>query len=114
MASEAVLELTDENFEQEVVKSAVPVLVDFWAEWCMPCRMVAPYVEQLAEQYKGKLKVGKVDTEQSPNTAVQMGIASIPTLMVFKGGKVVSQIVGARGSAAALAKDLRIEDVLKS
>ena len=75
---------------------------------------IVGYVDQLAEQYKGKIKVGKVDKEVSPNTAVQLGIASIPTLMVFKGGKIVSQIVGARGSAAALAKDLRIEDVLKA
>lgn len=89
------MELTDANFEQEVLKSDTPVLVDFWAVWCGPCKMIAPVVEELAKEYDGKLKVGKVDVDSNPEVSMKFGIRSIPTLMVFKGGKVVEQIIGA-------------------
>jgi thioredoxin 1 len=88
-------ELTEENFELEVLKATTPVLVDFWAVWCGPCKMIAPIVEELAEEYSGKLKIGKVDVDNHQQIAMQFGIRSIPTLLVFKDGKVVEQIVGA-------------------
>lgn len=89
------LEMTDANFDSEVLKSETPVLVDFWAVWCGPCKMIAPVVEELANEYQGKLKVGKVDVDNNQQVAMKFGIRSIPTLLVFKGGKVVEQIVGA-------------------
>jgi thioredoxin 1 len=89
------VELTDSSFETEVLKSTLPVLIDFWAVWCGPCRMVSPIVEELAGEYSGKLKVGKVDVDSNPSTAMQYGIRSIPTLLLFKDGQVVEQIVGA-------------------
>lgn len=89
------IKLTDQNFEEEVIKSDVPVLVDFWAEWCGPCRMVAPVVEQISKEYKGKLKVCKLNVDDSPKTASSYDIMSIPTLAIFKNGKVVDKIVGA-------------------
>ena len=85
----------DANFQTEVLSSDKPVLVDFWAIWCGPCKMIAPYVEELANEYDGKLKVMKMDVDANPRTAMQFGIRSIPTLMVFKGGQVVEQIIGA-------------------
>jgi thioredoxin 1 len=88
------IEITDGNFKQEVLESPIPVLVDVWADWCMPCRMVAPAVEAVAKQYAGKVKVGKMDAD-SNMTPSQFGIRGIPTLLVFRGGKVVDQIVGA-------------------
>ena len=88
--------VADATFEQEVLKSAKPVLVDFWAPWCGPCRMVAPIVEELAEEYDGKVEFVKLNTDDNPNTAVKYGIRSIPTLLVFKGGEPVGQIVGFR------------------
>ena len=94
MGSELVCEFTDANFEQEVVNSDMPVLVDFWAEWCMPCKMLAPTVEELAEEYSGRLKVGKVDTDASREISLTHGISAIPTLVVFKGGEVVKRLVG--------------------
>ena len=88
-------ELNEENFEQEVLKSDTPVLVDFWAVWCGPCKMIAPIVDELAGEYEGTLKIGKVDVDNHQQIAMQYGIRSIPTLLVFKSGKVVEQIVGA-------------------
>jgi thioredoxin 1 len=85
----------DSSFQQEVLQSDKPVLVDFWAIWCGPCKMVAPYVEELAKEYNGKLKVAKMDVDANPRTAMKFGIRSIPTLMVFKGGQAVEQIIGA-------------------
>lgn len=95
MASENVHEFTDQNFEQEVLKSDQPTLVDFWAVWCGPCRAIAPMVEGLAGQYSGKIKVGKLDVDHNQRTAAAYGIRSIPTMLLFKGGKVVEQLVGA-------------------
>jgi thioredoxin 1 len=92
MAAKAV---TEREWETEVLQSPTPVLVDFWAIWCGPCRLIAPIVEELAVQYAGKLKVLKVDVDQEQNLAIRYGIMSIPTLLLFKGGQVVEQIVGA-------------------
>jgi thioredoxin 1 len=90
-----LVEITDANFQEEVLNSSQPVLVDFWAVWCGPCKMIAPVVEEIAKEYNGKLKVGKMDVDSNPDTSVKFGIRSIPTLMIFKGGRVVEQIVGA-------------------
>lgn len=90
-----LLAVTDQTFEQEVIKSDLPVLIDFWAAWCGPCRMVAPVVEQIAKEYAGKLKVCKVDVDESRQAAVNLGINSIPTIYLFKNGKPVDNIIGA-------------------
>ena len=93
--SQAVLEVTDSTFDSEVLQSQVPVLVDFWATWCGPCRMIAPVVEEVAKQYEGKVKVTKVDVDNNVRIATKYDIRSIPTLYIFKGGKVVQTIIGA-------------------
>ena len=90
----AVMEFTESNFDQEVVKASTPVLVDMWAAWCGPCRMVAPVVEELAGTYKGKMKVGKLNVDDHPSVAAQFRIMNIPTLLFFKGGQEVDRIVG--------------------
>jgi thioredoxin 1 len=95
MASNDVVTLQDGTFDQEVLKSDTPVLVDFWAVWCGPCKAIAPAVDEIAKEYKGKLKVGKVDVDNAQQVAQRYGIRSIPTLLVFKGGRVVDTIVGA-------------------
>jgi thioredoxin 1 len=94
MASANVKEFTDANFESEVLNSDQPVLVDFWAEWCMPCRMLTPTIEQIADEYAGKAKVGKVDTDANRNIAVKYNISAIPTVILFKGGEVRKKFVG--------------------
>jgi thioredoxin 1 len=95
MASANVKELTDSNFEAEVLKSDVPTLVDFWAVWCGPCKQIAPTVDALADEYQGRLKVGKMDVDHHQVAPQQYQVRSIPTVLIFKGGKVVAQFVGA-------------------
>lgn len=89
------LHFTDDNFESEVLKSDQPVLIDFWAVWCGPCRMIAPLVEELSSEYAGKVKIGKLDVDENQQTSIKYGVRSIPTLLIFKGGKVVDTIIGA-------------------
>ena len=95
MASQNVKELTDANFEAEVLKSEIPTLVDFWAVWCGPCKQIAPTVDALADEYAGRLKVAKMDVDHHQIVPQQYRVTSIPTLLIFKGGRVVSQLVGA-------------------
>jgi len=106
MASENVFEATDQNFQNQVLDSEIPALVDFWAVWCAPCRTIAPHVEALANDYAGKIRVGKFDIDANPDIPSKFDIRSIPTLIVFKGGKVVGQIVGAVPRA-------KIEELIK-
>ena len=95
MAANGIIELSDSNFDTEVIKSETPVLVDFWAPWCGPCRVIAPIVEEISSSYQGRLKVGKLNVDENQQTTMKFGIRSIPTLIVFKGGKAVEQIIGA-------------------
>ena len=90
-----VFEVTDQNFDEEILNSDLPAMVDFWAEWCGPCKMVGPTVEELAKEYKGKVKIAKMNVDQSHQTPARFGIRNIPTLLFFKGGDVANTIVGA-------------------
>ncbi len=104
-----IMEFTDQNFESEVLGADQPTLVDFWAEWCGPCKQIAPTVEALADEYKGKLRVGKLNIDENPSTPTKFGIRGIPTLIIFKGGEPVDQVVGVRSKAdlkAAIDKSL--------
>jgi len=95
MASDTVLTLTDANFDRDVLQSDLPVLVDFWATWCAPCKAIGPLIDAVADDYAGKVKVGKVNVDDNPATPGKYGVRGIPTLILFKGGKVVDQVVGA-------------------
>lgn len=106
MKEESLIHLTDSNFDEEVVKSEKPVLVDFWAPWCGPCRAIGPVVEELAAAYKDRVKVAKVNIDENPKTATVYGVMSIPTLILFKGGSIKDKLVG------LVPKD-RLEDLIK-
>lgn len=95
-----VLELTDENFDEMIIQTDVPAVVDFWAEWCAPCKAIAPVVEALAEEYAGKVRVGKLNVDENPKTASRFSVRGIPTLLIFKNGEVQEQIVGAQPKGA--------------
>ena len=95
MASDAIIELSDSTFESEVVNSDLPVLVDFWAPWCGPCRDIAPIVEEISSSYEGKIKVGRMNVDENQSTTMKFGIRSIPTIIMFKDGEAVDQIIGA-------------------
>jgi len=95
MASDKVLQLSDDSFEKDVLQSDVPVLVDFWASWCAPCKAIAPVVDALADQFDGKVKIAKINVDENPATPGQYGVRGIPTLILFKDGSVVDQVVGA-------------------
>ena len=96
MAGQNVAEFTDANFESEVLKSSQPVLVDFWAEWCQPCRMLAPTIAKIAQDYANRVKVGKVDTDSNRDVSIKYGIDSIPTVILFKNGQIAQKLVGLR------------------
>ena len=95
MASEKVFEFTDAQFDADVLKSDIPVVVDFWATWCAPCKAIAPVLDQLADEYDGRIKIGKVNVDENPATPSQYGVRGIPTMILFKDGEIVDQLVGA-------------------
>ncbi len=103
MASEHIIEITDANFDAEVRQSTEPVLVDFWAPWCGPCKMLGPILDELADEFQGKAKIGKVNIDEHQQVAGQYGVSSIPTILIFKGGEVVEQHVGLKPKAALAA-----------
>ncbi len=98
------IEITDGNFEAEVLQSDKPVLIDFWAAWCAPCRMIAPIVEELAQEYDGKVKIGKLDVDSNQQTAIKYGVRSIPTVLIIKNGEVADTIIGALPKTAFVNK----------
>jgi thioredoxin 1 len=104
MAAENIVQITADNWQSEVIDSDIPVLVDFWAEWCGPCKAIAPVLDELAGEVEGKVKIAKVDVDQNQQIAGQFGIRSIPTLLIFKGGVVEEQMVGAMNKAALTEK----------
>ncbi|MBN2426113.1 MAG: thioredoxin [Calditrichaceae bacterium] len=89
------VEISESNFDKEILKSSIPVIVDFWAEWCAPCRLISPIVEELSNEYEGKLKIAKLNVDHNPHISMNYGIRSIPTLLIFKDGKAVEQLIGA-------------------
>jgi len=97
MAGEHTLQFTDANFDEEVIKSDKPVLVDFWAEWCGPCKALTPVIEELAREYAGKVKIGKVNTDENRQISVRFSVSAIPTVMMFQNGQVIEKFVGLRG-----------------
>ena len=99
VASENIIEITDENFEAEVKNSDIPVLLDFWAEWCMPCKMLAPVIDEVADDYAGKIKVGKLDTDNAREAALEFGISAIPTIIIFDKGEIAQRFVGLQQKA---------------
>ena len=99
MSSDKVVVVTDEGFDSTVLHSERPVVLDFWAEWCQPCKMLAPTVAEIADEYEDKIKVGKLNVDDNPNTATKYGIRGIPTLLFFKGGQVVQQVTGVKSKA---------------
>ena len=99
MSSENLIEITDDNFQQEILESDIPALVDFWAEWCMPCKMLMPTIAELADEFAGKVRIGKVNTDDNQNVAMKYGISAIPTLLLFKGGELVNKFVGLQQKA---------------
>ena len=99
MGTDNMIEFTDSNFQAEALEADVPVLVDFWAEWCMPCKMLAPTIHELADEYAGKMKIGQMDTDKNRDVPIKYGITSIPTLIVFKGGEMAKKFVGLQQKA---------------
>lgn len=103
------VQITDSNFENEVIQSNIPVVIDFWAAWCGPCKMIAPIIEELATEYDGKIKVGKMDVDANPQTAIKYGVRSIPTVLFLKNGEVADKIIGAMPKAQFIQKITRIQ-----